>query len=119
MIAVAKRIGRTTSCVAPSITSPIGKAPLELGSLCRCRSRRTMFSTAMMASSTSAPIAIVNPPRVIVLTVAPKAEIASTPATSDSGIASAEITVARMLPRKKNRMMITSTAPSRMATETL
>ena len=78
-----------------------------------------MLSTAMIASSTRAPMAMVRPPRVMVLTVAPKAEMAKTPATSERGIARAEIKVARKFPMKRNRMMITRTAPSRMATETL
>ena len=49
----------------------------------------------MMASSTSAPTAIAMPPSVMVLMVAPNAFRASTAATSDSGIASSVIALAR------------------------
>ena len=63
------------------------------------RSRRTTFSTSMIASSTSAPMAIAMPPSVIVLMVAPNARSTSTAAASDSGIAVSVIAAARRLAR--------------------
>ena len=64
-------------------------------------------------------MAMVKPPSVIVFSVPPKSEITSTPATRDSGIASAEMNVERRLPRKRKRMTTTRIPPSRSATETL
>ena len=55
----------------------------------------------MIASSTSAPIAIVKPPSVIVLSVPPNSEITTTPATSESGMATAEMKVVRRLPEEE------------------
>ncbi len=73
----------------------------------------------MMASSTSAPMAMVSPPIVIVLSVTPNALSASTAATSDTGMAVSEMTVARRFIRKTSRMTATRMAPSRSATDTL
>ncbi len=64
-------------------------------------------------------MAIVRPPRVIVSIVRPKAETTRTPVTSDKGIARAEISVVRTLPRKRSRMTTTRMAPSRRASITL
>ena len=46
-----------------------------------------MFSTSMIASSTTSPIAITRPARTIVLIVAPTQTSTSVAAISDSGIA--------------------------------
>ncbi len=118
MIRVAKRIAPRTSEEARNTTSKAERRSSS-GLARSWRRRRKTFSTSMMASSTRAPMAIVRPPRVMVLRVSPKSEITSTPATSDSGMASAEISVVRRLPRKRKRTMTTSTAPSRSATATL
>ena len=66
MISVAYTIGLRTSSEASRITFAVD-TPL-LDNRC-CRSRRTMFSTSMMASSTSAPRAMTSPASVIVLIV--------------------------------------------------
>ncbi len=73
----------------------------------------------MIASSTSAPMAMVKPPSVIVSSVAPNSDRTAMPATSDSGMASAETSVPRRLPRNRNSTISTSNAPSRSASETL
>ena len=59
------------------------------------RSRLVMFSTSMIASSTTAPSAITRPARVIVLMVAPRQYSTSIVATSDSGIVSRLISATR------------------------
>ena len=51
------------------------------------RSRRTMFSTSMIASSTTSPSAMTRPASTIVLSVAAAQCSTSTAATSDSGMA--------------------------------
>ena len=66
MINVANTIGLRTSSEASRMTFAVD-TPLP-ASRC-CRSRRTMFSTSMIASSTSAPRAITSPASVIVLIV--------------------------------------------------
>ena len=56
----------------------------------------------MIASSTSAPMAMAMPPSVIVLIVAPNARSTSTAAASDSGIAVSVIAAARRLARNSS-----------------
>ena len=60
-------------------------------------------------------MAIAMPPSVIVLMVMPSSFIAKIATTSESGIATTEIAVARKFQRKRNRMMTTRIAPSRSA----
>ena len=67
------------------------------------RSRRTTFSTSMIASSTSAPMAIAMPPSVIVLMFAPNARSARTAAASDSGIAVSVIALALAVGEEQRR----------------
>ena len=62
---------------------------------------------------------MVRPPSVIVLMVMPSSEMTVTPATSESGIARAEMRVVRTLPRKRARTKTTKNAPSRSARVTL
>jgi hypothetical protein len=57
-----------TSCDADTTTSKIG---LGLSAARFSRRRRKMFSTSTTASSTSSPMAIANPPSVIVLIDSP------------------------------------------------
>ncbi|GBD17515.1 hypothetical protein HRbin26_02439 [bacterium HR26] len=75
----------------------------------RCsRSRRTMFSMSMIASSTTTPIAMMNPASTIVFTVAPRTAKTSAAATSDSGMATIEISAERHSNRKKASTSATS-----------
>ena len=66
----------------------------------------------MMASSTSSPMAIASPPRLMLLIVRPKRSIAMTAATSDSGNASSVMTAARTFIRNTTTTRMTRTAPS-------
>ena len=70
-----------------------------------------MFSTSMIASSTTTPTAITNPARIIVLRVAPRASSTSPPATRDSGMATRLIRAVRHSNRKAASTIITSTHP--------
>ena len=69
----------------------------------------------MIASSTIAPTAIAIPPSVMLLIVAPVSFIASTAASSDSGIAMSVIDAARKLARNRNTIRTTRMPPSRSA----
>src|SRR5262245_6026968 len=78
----------------------------------RCwRSRRTMFSMSMMASSTTTPTAMTNPARTMVLIVVPRTYNTSAPAISDNGIATTLMSAARHSYRKAPRTTITSRQP--------
>ena len=66
----------------------------------------------MMASSTSDPIAMAIPPRLMVFSEKPSALSVIIDTRSEIGIASSEMTVVRKLPRKTIRITITSTPPS-------
>ena len=72
-----------------------------------------------MASSTSEPTAMAIPPKLMVLMVMPNALRVMMVASSDRGMASSEMRVVRKLPRKRKRMMTTSTLPSMRARSTL
>ena len=79
---VAKRIAPRTSEDAWNTTSS-GSRRSSAGRDLSRRKRRKTFSTPMIASSTSAPIAIVRPPSVIVLSEPPTSAITRRPATTD------------------------------------
>ena len=83
------------------------------------RSRRKIFSTSTIASSTSSPIATASPPSVIVLIDMSNHLNTSPAVTIDSGIAVSVINVVRKFSRKINRMMTTRMPPSRSAMITL
>ena len=69
----------------------------------------------MIASSTSEPIAMAIPPRLIVLIVSPIAFSASTDTSNDSGSAISDMTVVRKFIRKTNSTITTKMAPSNNA----
>ena len=83
------------------------------------RSRLTMFSASMMASSTTAPRAMTRPARVIVLIVAPRQSSTSRVAMSDSGMVSRLISATRHSKRKSMRMTTTRRKPRTRACERL
>ena len=114
MISVAKTIEPWISRVASNTRCSMSTC-CSAGLARFSRRRRTMFSTTMIASSTSAPSAMAMPPSVMVLMVAPSAFIDRIAATSDSGMATRVIAVARADSRKANTMATTSTAPSSSA----
>ncbi len=74
-------------------------------------SRRTMFSTPMTASSTTTPIEMASPPKVIVLSVVPKLRSTMTAASSDRGIAMQEIAAVRRLNKNRKRTITTKMPP--------
>ncbi len=62
-----------------------------------------MFSTSMIASSTTSPMAITSPAMTIVLSVAPMAVSTSVAAISDSGIAVRLISAVRQSKRNDDQ----------------
>ncbi len=83
------------------------------------RNRLYTFSTSIIASSTSEPIAIAIPPRLIVLIFMPIEWSTTIAPSKESGIASNDIIVVLKLPRNKNKIIITKIAPSISADFTL
>ena len=77
-----------------------------------CRNRLNTFSTSTIESSTSEPMAMAIPPRLIVLMVSPIQRMARSDATIESGMETNEITVVRQFIRNMNSTMITKIAPS-------
>ena len=77
-----------------------------------CRNRLNTFSTSTIESSTSEPMAMAIPPRLIVLMVSPIQRMARSDATIESGMETSEITVVRQFIRNMNSTMITKIAPS-------
>ena len=78
-------------------------------------SRLKTFSTSMIASSTSDPMAMAIPPRLIVLMVKPISLSARIDTSNESGSATSEMTVVRTFIRKKNNTTTTKNAPSNRA----
>ena len=71
---------------------------------------RSMFSMVTMAWSTKIPTDKASPPRVIKLSVSPKANKARMEAKMESGMVSAMIKVLRQLPKKRSTIMAVNTA---------
>ncbi len=84
-----------------------------------CFRRRRTFSTSTTASSTSSPLAIARPPRVMTLRDWPSSLKIRIVTASDSGMATSEISVVRADSRKANSTIATMIAPSRRASLTL
>ena len=93
-------------------TTSITEARLSAGRSLFCRNLLYTFSTSTIASSTSEPIAIAMPPRLIVLMVYPKKWSEITVIIIDNGRATSDIIVVRMFIKKKNKIITTKTAPS-------
>ena len=108
MIIVAWMMGPRTSRDA---SSTIRAVDLVLPSRRCWRSRRTMFSMSMIASSTITPSAITKPARIIVLIVAPTVASTSPAATRDSGIVTRLISATRHSKRKNSRISVTRMKP--------
>ncbi len=79
------------------------------------RNRRTMFSTSMMASSTTTPTATTRPASTITFTVAPARSSTSSAATRDSGMAIRLMNAVRHSNRNATMIKATSRMPSRIA----
>ena len=118
IINVELRMGIRTSREASKITSTTGRRP-GMGNFRLARSLLYTFSTSTMASSTSEPMAMHNPPRLIVLMVRSRACRATMAARRERGIVTREIIVVRAFIRKMNRTTTTKRAPSRRASFTL
>ncbi len=78
-----------------------------------------MFSTSMIASSTTTPIATAKPPSVIVLMETPNASSTSIAASNESGIETNEMNAVRRSRRKRNSTIPTKIAPSTSECSTL
>ena len=115
---VANTMDVRISSVASRTTSRFGRRS-DSGLAPFSRSRRTTFSTSMIASSTSAPIAIAIPPSVIVLMDAPKARSTRIAAASESGIAVSVMAAARRFARNSSTTTTTSSPPLSNALTTL
>ena len=98
---------RTSSEEASRSASGVVRRPRARHS----RSRRTMFSISMIASSTTTPTATAKPARTIVLMFAPSASRTIAAAASDSGIASRLTSAARHSNRNASRTNTTRTQP--------
>ena len=116
MMTVANTIDDRISSVASRTTTADGRRSAS-GLALFSRRRRTTFSTSMIASSTSAPMAIAMPPSVIVLMPTPNARSASTAAASDSGIAVSVMAPARRFARNSSTITMTRMPPSRSAVD--
>ncbi len=106
---VAYSTGPRISTVASRMTSSRGWGA-SLAAF--CRSRRSVFSIPMIASSTSTPSATAKPPRVMVLSVKPKRPSTTAAATSDRGMARKEMAAERQLRRNANSTNRISTPAS-------
>ena len=74
--------------------------------------RRNTFSTSTIESSTSEPMAIARPPRLMVLSVNPISFMLMMAISIETGIETSEITAVLQFIRKMNSTTITKKAPS-------
>ena len=112
IIRVELRIGIRTSFEASKTTFSVD----FLCSKGKCRfsrNRLNTFSTSTMASSTSEPIAMAIPPKLIVFMVSPINLRVSTDITNDKGMVTSEISVVLTFIRKMKRTITTNNPPSR------
>ena len=77
------------------------------------RRRLYTFSTSTMASSTSEPMAMAIPPKLMVLIVSPMKCRVRMDTSSESGRVTSEIIVVRTLARNRNKTMTTKIPPSK------
>src|SRR5258708_4186826 len=115
-----KLTGRNTAMMVNEVAttaSPISSAASSAAwkPLLPMRICLTMFSISTMASSTSTPATRERPNSVMVLIVNPINCMNANVGIADSGIANAEIKVARQLPRKNQTTTTASTEPSTSA----
>ena len=89
-------------------------APLARGS-----SRLTTFSTTTTAASTSIPMAIANPPRLIRFALMPVVRMSRKVASAANGSISATTSAARSSPRNSSNRITTSTLASSSASWTV
>ena len=111
MISVEFKMGIRTSFEA-SKTTDITVLRSASGLFLFSRSRLNTFSTSTIASSTSEPMAIAIPPKLIVLIVSPIHLRASIEVTNASGIVTNDITVVRTFIKKIKSTITTKIPPS-------
>ncbi len=78
-----------------------------------------MFSTSMIASSTTSPSAITKPPSTMMLSETPCSTSTMIEASSDKGMAVADTNAVRALNKKRNSTATTSAEPMRISRCTL
>ena len=110
---VEKPIGANTAARVSDIATtakPISRMPLKAAAIgaMPCSMWRKMFSSTTMASSTTRPIASTSASRVSVLIEKPKAYISMKLPTSDTGMVTSGIRVARSDRRKMKMTAVTS-----------
>ena len=118
MRSVANTTDARISLLASKMTCTRGRRSAS-GSAPFSRRRRKMFSTSMIASSTSSPIATASPPSVMTLIERSKAQRVRSEAASESGSAVSVMTVARTSSRNRMRMRRTMMLASRSTVTTL
>ncbi len=97
-------------------SSTIEKVDAVLPPARASRSRRTMFSTSMIASSTTTPMATTNPASTMTLSVTPAPSRTSMAATRDNGMAMRLMKAVRHSNRKATMINTTSPTPTSSAT---
>ena len=118
MMSVELSMGMRTSLDALKMTS-MSFLRIWEGWLLFSLMRLYTFSTSTMASSTSDPIAMQSPPRLMVLMVRPRRCSTSMEVSRAMGMVTSEMTVVLTLARKRKSMTTTKMAPSMRACRTL
>ena len=111
-ISVANAMGRATSTAAATARARRSAGVAAPASRCR------MFSTMMIAASTSRPTAMASPPSVIVFRPTSSGRSSSPASAIDSGMVSVTMTAARTLPSSNRITSTTNTPPSSTARPT-
>ena len=118
MMTVANTTELRISLLAANVTAIIGRRS-DSGSAAFSRMRRNTFSTSMIASSTSSPIATARPPSVITLIDMPAAHSTTSATPRLSGSAVSVISVVRTSSKNSIRMIATKIAASRSTSSRL
>ncbi len=109
-------MGRRTSNDA---SSTMRASERELPAACSKRTRRKIFSMSIMASSTTAPIAMTKPAKTMVFIDTPVAAITQPAVSRDRGMAAVAINAARHSYKNRIITKITNTHPSSSALDRL
>jgi len=114
MIRIANVIGRATSRTAAREISARVRSLRASSPMCR-----VIFSATMIAASTTIPIAMTRPPRLIRLADTSAQSIRMNVAAAVSGRDKATVSAARRSHRSRNRMAITKRPPCSNALDTV
>jgi len=93
-------------------TSSVAARAASIGPMSFSSTKRKMFSSTTMASSMTMPTASVSASMVSQFRLKPSAFMRVKVAITEHGMATAEITVARQLPMKRNTTTLASSAPT-------